>query len=80
MASQSICNNYMYSQGQNNYYSPEEATIESASPNSSASLSKKLIELSGPSSLSSSAEERRVYAHLSKDKETMLLKIMGRKF
>ena len=58
----------MYSQGQS--YSPEEATIESPSQNSSASSSPELIELSGPTSLSS-AEERQVYARWSNDEETM---------
>ena len=68
----------MYSQGQN--YSPEEATIESPSENSSASSSRELVELSGPSSSSSSAEERRVYARWSNDEEAMLLRLWAENF
>ena len=51
----------MSPQGQ--IYSPEEATtgtIESPSQNSAASSSAELVELSGPSSSISSAQERRV--------------------
>ena len=69
---------YMYSQGQS--YSPEEATIESPSQNSSALSSPELVELSGPSSSSSSAEERWVYARWSNDEETMLLRLWAENF
>ena len=65
---------YVYSQGQS--CGPEEATIgtiESHSQNSASSSSPGLVELSGPSSSSSSAEERRVYAHWSNDEEKMLM-------
>ena len=63
--------NNVYSQDQS--YSPEEATIGSPSQNSTASSSPELVELSGPSSSPSSAEERRVYTRWSNDEETMLL-------
>ena len=71
----------MYPQGQ--IYSPEGATtgtIESASQNSAALLSPDLVELRGPSSSSSSAEERRVYARWSNDEEKNVAEIMGLKF
>ena len=47
--------------------------IESPSQNFTASSSPELVELSGPSSSPSSAEERRVYTRWSNDEETMLL-------
>ena len=71
---------YMYPQGQR--YSPEEATIgtiESPSQNS-ASSSPELVELSRPSSSSSSGEERRVYARWSNDEENMLLRLWAENF
>ena len=69
---------YMYFQGQN--YSPEEATVESPSENSSASSSREFVELSGPSSSSSSAEERRVYTRWLNDEEAMLLRLWAENF
>ena len=72
---------YVYSQGQS--CSPEEATIatiESRSQNSASPLSPELVELSGPSSSSSSAEERRVYARWSNDEEKMLLRLWAENF
>ena len=68
----------MHSQGQS--YSPEEATIESPSQNSSALSSPELVEISGPSSSSSSAEERWVHARWSNDEETMLLRLWAENF
>ena len=68
----------MYSQGQS--YSPEGATIESPSQNSSVSSSSELVELSGPNSSFSSAEERRVYTRWSTDEETMLLRLWAENF
>ena len=40
----------------------------------------ELVELSGPSSSSSSAEERRLYARLSNEEETMLLRLWAENF
>lgn len=72
---------YVYSQSQS--CGPEEATIgtiESPSQNSASSSSPDLVELSGPSSSSSSAEERRVYARWSNDEEKMLLRLSAENF
>ena len=72
---------YVYSQGQS--CGPEEATIgtiESTSQNSASSSSPELVKLSGPSSSSSSAKERRVYARWSNDEEKMLLSSWAENF
>ena len=72
---------YVYSQGQS--CGPEGATvgtIESRSQNSASSSSPELVELSGPCSSSSSAEERRVYARWSNDEEKMLLRLWAENF
>ena len=71
----------MYSQGQS--FSPEGATIEIIeSPSQRALLLvvSGAVELSGPSSSSSSAEERRVYARWSYDEEKMLLRLWAENF
>ena len=72
---------HVYSQGQN-CGSEETAieTIESPSQNSAPSSSRELVELSGPSSSSSSAEERRVYARWSNDEAKMLLTLWAEIF
>ena len=54
--------------------------FQSPSQNSSASSSPELVELSGPSSSSSCAEERRVYTRWSNDEETMLLRLWAENF
>ena len=77
---------YMYSQGQG--CGPEEATIgtiaspsQNSAPNSASSSSPELVELSGPSFLSSSAaEDRRAYACWSNDEEKMLLRLWAKNF
>ena len=73
---------YMYSAGQS--FIPEEATtgnIESPSQNSAASSFPELVDLSGPSSSSSSAEERRVSVRsLVKRRRKNVAEIVGRTF
>ena len=72
---------YVYSQGQS--CSPEEATIgtiDSPSQNPASSSSPELVELSGPSSSSPSAEERRLYARWSYDEEKLLLRLWAENF